>query len=333
MRSRSIHIHQGGAAIITALLVVMLAATIATYLLSQQSRALTRTARATERAQVTLYAEPTLDWARAVLFDSLNNSIYVALKQPWAQPVAAQPLVSAAGGAAGGAVGGTVGGAVVIASGLIHDEAAKFNLNNLVKADKTASADDIEIFKRLLKNLKLNPDLSDAVVDWLDDDNEPRPHGAEDGYYLSLASPYRTANQPMVQWQELGRVRGFDAVTLRRLAPYITALPTRTKVNLNTASPELIAALFPDLSVEDTAELIRRRMLTPFQNADGATNKKPSLTKALSTFDQVADVTSQYFSVSVAITGDAAAAHQTVLLDCTETKKGSWPRIIWVQAQ
>jgi len=321
MRSRLIHIHQGGAAIITALLVVMLAATIATYLLSQQSRALTRTARATERAQVTLYAEPTLDWARAVLFDSLNNSIYVALKQPWAQPVAAQPLVSAEGGA------------VVLASGLIHDEAAKFNLNNLLKADKTASADDIEIFKRLLKNLKLNPDLSDAVLDWIDDDNEPRPHGAEDGYYLSLASPYRTANQPMVQWQELGRVRGFDAVTLRRLAPYITALPTRTKVNLNTASSELIAALFPELSSEDTAELMRRRTLTPFQNADGATNKNPSLAKALSTFDQVADVTSQYFSVSVAIIGDAAAAHQTALLDCTEAKKGSWPRIIWVQAQ
>lgn len=321
MQARGALQYQRGAAIITALLVVMLAATIATYLLSQQSRALTRTARATERAQVTLYAEPTLNWARAALFASQNNSVYVALIQPWAQPIAAQPLVSPDGGAA------------VLASGLIHDEAGKFNLNNLVKADKTASADDIEIFKRLLKNLKLNPDLSDAVVDWIDADNEPRTNGAEDGYYMSLAAPYRTANQPLVQWQELGRVRGFDAATIRRLAPYISALPTGTKININTASTEVITALFPDLSGADVADLMRKRATTPFQNIDGVTEMKPSLQKALSTFNQVADVTSSYFSVSITITGEAAATHQTALLDCTESKKGSWPRIIWVQAQ
>ena len=84
---------QHGAAIITALLVVMLAATIATYLLAQQSRALTRTARATERTQVALYATPTLDWARAVLYEARNNS-FDAATQAWAQPIAAQPLLS-----------------------------------------------------------------------------------------------------------------------------------------------------------------------------------------------------------------------------------------------
>ena len=120
MQARGALQYQRGAAIITALLVVMLAATIATYLLSQQSRALTRTARATERAQVTLYAEPTLNWARAALFASQNNSIYVALTQPWAQPIAAQPLVSPDGGAA------------VLASGLIHDE-ARTRLRNILR--------------------------------------------------------------------------------------------------------------------------------------------------------------------------------------------------------
>ena len=133
---------QQGVAIITALLVVMLAATIAAFLLAQQSRALTRTARATERAQVSLYVAPTLDWARAVLQESQKAS-YTAATQAWAQPIAAQPLINAAGDAA------------VFASGVMRDEAGKFNLNNLVKLDQTASEEDIALFKRLLKNLNL----------------------------------------------------------------------------------------------------------------------------------------------------------------------------------
>ena len=66
--------NQRGVAIITALLVVMLAASIAAFLLAQQSQALTRTVRAGERAQALLYAQPTLDWARAALFELQKNT-------------------------------------------------------------------------------------------------------------------------------------------------------------------------------------------------------------------------------------------------------------------
>ena len=312
--------HQRGAAIITALLVVMLAATIATYLLAQQSRALTRTARATERAQVTLYAEPTLDWARAVLFQGRNDT-RTALTDPWAQPIAAQPLFNADGSSS------------VFASGLMHDETGKFNLNNLVKDDRTASQDDIDIFKRLLKNLKLNPDLSDAVVDWLDKDSDTRPNGAEDGYYMNLAVPYRTANQPMVQWQELARVRGFDAAIMRRLAPFVTALPKRTKINVNTAPIEVIAALSDDISGEDAAMLVRSRETLPFLTNDDVIQYVPSLKKTWPTISPYVGFKSDYFSVTIAITGEAAAAHQTALLERPQSTPAGWPRIIWVQAQ
>ena len=82
---------QRGVAIITALLVVMLAAGIAAYLLSQQSRALTRAARATERAQAMQYAAPTLDWARSALFQLQKSTPRVDLTQPWARGLAAIP--------------------------------------------------------------------------------------------------------------------------------------------------------------------------------------------------------------------------------------------------
>lgn len=317
---------QRGVAIITALLVVMLAATIAAYLLAQQSRALTRMARATERAQVLLYAQPTLDWARAVLFESRNDA-YVHTRQAWAQPIAAQPLLAANNTSN------------VFAAGFIRDEAAKFNLNNLVFKG-VASVEDIEIFRQLLKQLKLNPDLCDAVVDWLDTDSEARANGAEDGYYLSLAAPYRTANRPMVQWQELARVRGFDAAVMQRLAPFVTALPpdaktsstSRSKININTAPLALIQALFPEITGDDAVELVRLREL-PFLNRDDLLSRKPALKKALTNFDQFADVKSRHFLVSLAITGENAAVHQTVLLERVETNPASWPRIIWVQTQ
>ena len=309
----------------------MLAATIATYLLAQQSRALTRTERASERAQVSLYVAPTLDWARAVLQET-QKSTYTATNQAWAQPIAAQPLINAAGTAN------------VFASGLIRDETGKFNLNNLVKTDQTASDEDIELFKRLLKNLSLNPDLADAAVDWIDKDSEPRANGAEDGYYLSLPAPYRAANQPMVQWQELARVKGFDAKTLNRLAPFVTALPvkasakSRTKININTAPIEIMTALLPTLSTDDMANLIRLREL-PYLSVDDLVKRMPALKNSATILDQFADVRSKFFTVSVAITGEVAASRQTALLDASAdgsvgaSETGVWPRIIWVQAQ
>ena len=86
---------QRGIAIITALLVVMLAATVASYLLAQQAEALTRVERATERAQLGLHATTTLEWARSALVVQQKNSTYVSLSQPWAQGLVARPIDTA----------------------------------------------------------------------------------------------------------------------------------------------------------------------------------------------------------------------------------------------
>ena len=315
---------QRGVAIITALLVVVLAAGIATYLLAQQSHALTRTARATGRAQASLYAAPTLDFARALLADALQKSTYVSNQQSWAQGISALPIENA------------------IASGVIRDEAGKFNINNLVRTRPAPSAPDIAIFRRLLTNLNLNPDLADAVVDWIDEDSQPGPAGAEDGYYMNLPAPYRAANQNLVQWQELARVRGFDSATVQRLAPFATALPTRTMVNLNTASAEVLAALFPQLAASDIASIVQARETLPFRNVDvadlqtrpGLQKLKPADLNAIASF---ASASSDFFTILIGISSDASIVGQTALVQ-RQAQQASpagstagWPRIIWVQ--
>jgi DNA uptake protein ComE-like DNA-binding protein len=79
----------------------------------------------------------------------------------------------------------------------IEDEAGKINLN-------TASRET------LLALLDNRTDLTDCLMDYLDADSEPRPEGAEQDYYDSLAQPYRIKNGPLSTLEEVLLVKGFD---------------------------------------------------------------------------------------------------------------------------
>jgi general secretion pathway protein K len=305
---------QRGVAIITALLVVMLAASLAAFLLAQQSQALTRTARAGERAQAALYAGATLDWARAALFQLQKTTARVDLTQPWAQGLNAIPIEGA------------------MASGALRDEGGLFNLNNLVKGG-IRSEPDIALFRQLLAQLKLDPDLANAVADWIDADEEPGgAGGTESPTYLALPGPYRAANQNLLQVEELRRVRGIDAATLSRLAPFVTALPVRTTINLNTAPQEVLRALFPSLASDEIADLAKQRLGRPFAD-------KPAIREYLknvpgAALNDAIDVTSQYFLVTLAIDNAGTQIRQSALLQRAGGEAGSvtrWPSIIWVR--
>jgi len=309
---------QRGVAIITALLVVMLAASIAAFLLAQQSHALTRTARATDRAQAALYAAPTLDWARAMLFEMQKKSARVDLTQPWTQGLAAVPIDGA------------------VASGSLRDDAGLFNLNNLLKDDGTHSEPDLALLRRLLTALKLNPDLANAVVDWIDaDDDVTFPGGAETAAYLGAPTPTRAANQRLLHLDELQRVAGIDAVVLGRLRPFVTALPLRSKVNINTAPAEVLTALLPDLGSEEITRLVQQRLARPFAQVEGAGGVKETLTKVpAAAIDQSVDVRSSFFSVYLAIDNNGAQIRQSALLQRRDTGSAGgdrWPSIIWVR--
>jgi hypothetical protein len=55
----------------------------------------------------------------------------------------------------------------------------------------------------------MTEDVADAILDWLDEDDEPRPYGAEfDDYYSTLPSPYKPANGPINSVEQLLLVRG-----------------------------------------------------------------------------------------------------------------------------
>jgi general secretion pathway protein K len=236
------------------------------------------------RAQADQYAQAGLDWARGVI--TMDPGNVDSLADGWAQPIAGLPVDRA------------------IVSGDISDEQGKFNLNNLVVGNHK-SPDDVEIFQRLLASLGLDPALADAVVDWIDTDSDlSGPGGAEDPYYLALPRPYRAANQPFVQVEELYRVRGFDAKSVAALLPYVTALPAtaRTTINVNTADPRVLAAALPNVPSTALRQLVAQRAKKPFVSSADVALWASAIDPKAST--GALDVKSSYFGVHVRVAQD-----------------------------
>jgi general secretion pathway protein K len=67
--------------------------------------------------------------------------------------------------------------------------------------------------------------------------------GAEDSVYLGQTPPYRPPNLPITSISELMALPGFGRDRFNRLAPYISALPAPTTINLCTAPGVLLDAL------------------------------------------------------------------------------------------
>jgi DNA uptake protein ComE-like DNA-binding protein len=54
----------------------------------------------------------------------------------------------------------------------------------------------------------MTDDIADAILDWIDPDDDTNPMGAEIGYYSSLPYPYEPRNAPMRSIEELELVAG-----------------------------------------------------------------------------------------------------------------------------
>jgi general secretion pathway protein K len=261
-----------GVALITALLVVSLAATAALTLSAHQQFDIRRTANLINGDQAWLYAKGAEAWSMAILMRDLRDNTTDSLQDTWAQTL---PPIELPGG---------------FITGEIEDLHSRLNLNNLVRADDTPDPLTLNLFKRLLEVLELDPKLAQAVVDWLDGNIDALPpDGAEDEYYLGLEYPYLAANRKLVSVSELRMIKGFDQKTYERLKPYVAALPERTKINVNTAPAAVLASLGEDIDLELAAAIVEKREEEPFEKVD-------DFTKLVSVDSKKdLDVKSQYF--------------------------------------
>jgi general secretion pathway protein K len=243
---------QRGVAVLIAMLVVTVGTIIAVNLMWQGTLDLRRAEAALAMDQGLMYVQGAEAWAADILRQDLVDSPDSDnLSEAWAIELPPLPVD-----------GGTI-------TGKLEDLQGRFNLNNLIdqhgREDKLAR----EQFQRILKVLEIDPALAGAVVDWLDPDTDMRfPNGGEDVTYLAADPPYRTANVMLTSPSELMAVAGFDRETYTKIAPYVTVLPTGTRLNVNTASDVLLASLSDDIDISKAASLIEERGGAEFVEID-----------------------------------------------------------------
>ena len=146
----------------------------------------------------------------------------------------------------------------------VSDEQGKLNLNALRTASGTINGRWREVAERLFELRDLDPGLLDPLLDWLDSDDFPEPRGAERTHYLSLTPPYVPRNDLLLTLGELVRIEGFTSTIRARLDEVVTVLPSNnTKINVNTAPLEVLAALFPAVKQAALEQFLKSRVETP----------------------------------------------------------------------
>jgi len=179
----------------------------------------------------------------------------VTLAQAWAQPTQPMPITPE---------DDPEGEPIGVLQGVIEDMQGRFNLNNLAHMvmgqNGQAIQDPVPLaqFQRLLVAVGLEAKWAGIARDWIDADDQPgEPDGAEDSIYTSQTPPYRTGNWPMMTPTELMNMPGFGADRYRKIAPYVTALPTAAaKINICTAPAPVLQSFAENVGSDYTPELL-----------------------------------------------------------------------------
>jgi len=260
--------HQAGAALLTALLIVTLIASLAAGMVWQQYRAVQIEAAERARAQSGWILQGALDWARLILKEDLRSDqsrppVKDHLGEPWAVPLAEARLSTFLAADSGNA---SNEGPEAFLSGVIEDAQSRYNLRAIAVGTQVSPQEKLTL-ELLCRQVDAPPGTSTLIIDGLRAAFPAAASGASapaSGPAAGDSGPLQPAGLDQLRWL------GLDAATLKRLEPYVVLLPRPTPVNLNTAPREVIAALLnTDLA---TAErIVQGRKGRPLQTiADAA---------------------------------------------------------------
>ncbi|HEY2484710.1 MAG TPA: type II secretion system minor pseudopilin GspK [Candidatus Binataceae bacterium] len=214
--------------------------------------------------------------------DAQMQTPYDSLNDVWAAPF---PPINVDGGTA---------------SISVIDETRKLNINQLVNPTNGEIDPQYAIvLERLFAILNIPPEIIPALADWIDADSFPLPQGgAEMDYYLRLVPPYAPRNGLMPTIGDLKMVRGVDDATFHRLLPFVTVVP-EMQVNANTAPPEVLAALSPQLFANPdlVKAIVTARMIRPFSNLTDVGNI-PGLGQYITDLSKVLTTRSNFFTIN-----------------------------------
>ena len=267
---------QTGAALLAAMLTVTLVATFAAAALWQQWRSVEVETAERARVQSTWILTGALDWSRLILREDGRAGGADHLAEPWAVPLNEARLSAFL--AVDKNASETEREAFL--SGQVIDLQGKLNVSNLIEGNslsKTALASFSRLFE--LQGLP-KEQLLTLATSLLEAVRDPVPSGVGAAPNLNAAPPATGASAPantgaaptpvtapavtalsslMPERVEQLAWLGLPRETLAVLMPYITLLPQRTAVNINTASAEVLYASTPGLDMANAQRLVAAR--------------------------------------------------------------------------
>jgi general secretion pathway protein K len=268
--------HQRGAALLTAMIIVTLVATLAAGMVWQQWRAVQVEGAERARAQSAWVLYGALDFAQLILREDRKSGRPTALTEPWATPLAESRLSTFLAVDKANADEGPE----AFLSGNISDAQARYNLTNLVSGGKIVPA-ELEALERLCQTLGVDAGVAVRIANGLRD---ATPVATGTGTATtSAAAPLQPKTIAQLAWL------GIDQSSLQALRPYVVLLPVVTKVNVNTAPKEVLIATIKGLDAGTAERLIQIRQRTPFKNMTTFAAEVPTLAPLPANLDTVSN--------------------------------------------
>ncbi len=311
---RSIRLlRQRGVAVITALLLTTLAITIVASLFWQQQVQVRSIENQRLQLQKQWILRGALDWARLILREDAKYSNIDTLDEPWSVPLSETRLDQYA---ENGRADTEISDAAL--SGSIVDAQSRYNLNNL-SLNGTVDPIEVAVFGRLLSSVQLNPSLALATANMLattqvkqdaaiKTNDNPRPMGFE-------------------QINDLLAVPGFSSGAIDKLKDFIIFLTggVATRVNVNTAPVEVLAARIDTLSLSDAAALVANRKTAGFRDLADFTQRLQG--KSLGDASSKISFATNFFLVNGKVRMSRAGLEVQALIE----RRGAVTKLIWIQ--
>lgn len=243
---------QQGVAIITALLIVTIAATVSMTISTRLQLDVRRTGNMIAQDQADFYLFAAEEWSQRILRQDKKDSTVDGLTEVWATELPPLPVP-------GGSIQGT-----------LTDLHSCININSLMEGNAVNASTQTRL-NQLFNNLGITGNFTQAISDWIDTDLETsNPNGAEDGYYLNLEQPYRTANTPLQSLSEIRLIKGFeDSEIYNTVKDHLCAFIANSNdvtINVNTASIEVLKSLSSGMTEQLATDIIERRDEELFDN-------------------------------------------------------------------
>ena len=320
MSSSQTIVKQRGAAILIAMLVVTLVATLAAGLQWRQWRMLQAESSARAQSQAGWVLVGALDWARLILREDARSAGIIGivdhLGEPWALPLQEAKLTSFLTADSLQEAALDPRSETVFLSGKITDAQSKLNLSNLMSnqsGQMVVSTAALQSLTRLYQQLGLPAaELKNWLPRWQASSNQQTASTSQGSTDVAL----RPMRIEQLTWL------GVPPSSIDRLKPHLTILPQRTPVNLNTASAEVIFAAVPGIDMAAAQKLVRVRAQSPLQKTSDASN---IMELGVNLLDTDFSVYSQYFEVRGRLRlGDWAVMEESLVL-----REGTNVKAVW----